>query len=321
VSQLSPENYPRVNASNTNEILQKLKEFVGKKFLVKCIGLNEETRSVVLSERDAYSDQRKKTLSKIEIGDKVKVRIVGVVNFGFFVAFDGLEGLIHISEITWDHVKNPLFYGKVGDEVYAKVTNIENEKISLSMKQLTPDPWVSVLEEFALNQVIEGNIRRVTSNGAYIELKENLSGLIPASEAPAEEDLFKFFKVGKQTKARIANISEEERKIILSLDLDAISEPPAPKEEEEEIKDDSPAEKIEEDRKDKKKTEKEVNEEEKDEDKKEEAKEIEEKEEKKAKASSTKKDTKKKEETKKESKSPSKKEDEKKKDEEDAKKS
>jgi ribosomal protein S1 len=179
-------------------------------------------------------------MKKLEVGQKVKGKISGLVKFGIFVAFDGLEGLVHISEIAWGHVKDPADYGKLGDEVEILVIGKEDDKISLSMKRLVPDPWIEASKKYKVGTKVECEISRITPFGAFVKLDDEINGLIHISEVSAEEevkDINKVLKVGDKVEAKIISIDADEHRVGLSIKaLTAGAEPKAkaPKEEKEE---------------------------------------------------------------------------------------
>ncbi len=219
VSQLAPMHYPRVNGADTSLILNRLQALIGLKFNVKIINLDKENGKLILSEKAAMEEQRKKSLKDLRPGTKVHGRISGIVKFGIFVAFDGLEGLVHISEIAWEHVKDPADYGKLGQEVDIMVIGIDGEKISLSMKRLQEDPWIVATKDFKLGDVVEGEINRLTPFGAFLKLGEDLNGLIHLSEISAgnTHDPSAILKVGAKMKAKIIAIDPSEHRIGLSI--------------------------------------------------------------------------------------------------------
>jgi len=229
VSQLAPLHYPRVNGADVNMILQRLQALVGTKFLVKIINIDKENGKLILSEKAAMEEQRKVALTSLKVGQKVKGRISGIVKFGIFVAFDGLEGLVHISEIAWGHVKDPADYGKLGDEVEVLVIGIEGEKISLSMKRLVEDPWLEAAKEFKIGDVIEGEINRLTPFGAFLKLGDDINGLIHLTEITAEtiKDPSEALKIGDKVKAKVITIEPTEHRIGLS--IKALTEEPKKK--------------------------------------------------------------------------------------------
>lgn len=233
VSQLAPMHYPRVNGADTAQILKRLQDLTSKTFDVKVINVDHENGKLILSEKAAMRKQRDESLKKLKVGQKIKGKISGVVKFGIFVAFEGLEGLIHISEIAWGHVKDPSEYGKIGDEVEVLVIGIEGEKISLSMKRLTPDPWLEAAKKFKVGSVVEGEINKITQFGAFIALNEEINGLIHLSEITDEpiEDASKVLSVGEKVKAKIITVDPEEHRIGLS--IKALTEKKEEKSEEE----------------------------------------------------------------------------------------
>lgn len=226
VSQLAPMHYPRVNGADTAQILKRLQDLTGKTFDVKVINVDHENGKLILSEKAAMRKQREETLKKLKVGQKVKGKISGVVKFGIFVAFEGLEGLVHISEIAWGHVKDPNEYGKIGDEVEVLVIGIEGEKISLSMKKLTPDPWLEAAKKFKAGSVVEGEINKITQFGAFMALSDEINGLIHLSEITDKqiEDASEVLSVGDKVKAKIITVDPEEHRIGLS--IKALNEKP-----------------------------------------------------------------------------------------------
>lgn len=219
VSQLAPMHYPRVNGADTNQILQRLQELVGLRFRAKIINLDKENGKLILSEKAAMEEQRQMALEGLKVGDTVTGKISGVVKFGIFVAFNGLEGLVHISEIAWGHVKNPSDYGRLGDEIKVMVIGMEGDKISLSMKRLTEDPWLEATKKYQIGTIIDGEINRVTPFGAFIKLSEDINGLIHISEISSEEvsDPTQVLHVGDKVKAKVIAIEPDEHRVGLSI--------------------------------------------------------------------------------------------------------
>lgn len=220
VSQLAPLHYPRVNGADSAKILSRLQKLVGKQLDVRIINIDEESRKLILSEKEAQNEVRATALKTIQVGDVVEGKISGVVNFGIFVTFNGLEGLVHISEIAWGHVDDPSNFGKLNDPVKVKVIGIEGEKISLSMKQLTVDPWLEIAKNFKEGQKVSGVINRVTEYGAFVTLADDINGLVHVSEMsdPEVKDNPKYnFNVGAEITASIVNIDVENHRIGLSV--------------------------------------------------------------------------------------------------------
>lgn len=219
VSQLAPLHYPRVDGANPSEILLRLQKLINEKLNVKIISIDQEEGKLILSEKAAMDDEREASLKSLKVGDIVSGHISGIVKFGIFVAFNGLEGLVHISEIEWGHVKDPSTYGKIGNPVTVKIIGIENDKISLSMKQLMPDPWQEAAKKLTIGKKVVGTVDRITQFGIFLKLENDISGLIHLSELADEpvKDPHKFVKVGQELEAKIISIDIDERRIGLSL--------------------------------------------------------------------------------------------------------
>ncbi|MDA1060275.1 MAG: S1 RNA-binding domain-containing protein [bacterium] len=219
VSQLAPLHYPRVNGADSAQILTRLQKLIGLPLLVKIINLDRESGKLILSERAAESEKRKGSLEKLDVGQKLLGKISGIVNFGIFVTFNGLEGLVHISEIAWGHVKDPNDYGKLGDEVEVLVIGKEKDKISLSMKRLVPDPWVDATKKYKVGTVVNGEVNRITPFGAFVKLDEEINGLIHISEIAPEGDgdPAETLNVGDKIKAKIIAIDPDDHRVGLSI--------------------------------------------------------------------------------------------------------
>jgi small subunit ribosomal protein S1 len=219
VSQLAPLHYPRVDGADSNQILTRLQKLAGVPLRVKVINLDRDGGKLIFSEKAAEEEKRGEALDKLEVGEKAKGRISGIVKFGIFVTFDGLEGLVHISEIAWGHVKDPHDYGRLGDDVDVLIIGKEGDKISLSMKRLVPDPWIEASKRYAVGTVIEGDVNRITPFGAFVKLDEEINGLIHVSEISEEEvtDASTILKVGEHIKAKIISIDPEEHRVALSI--------------------------------------------------------------------------------------------------------
>jgi len=219
VSQLAPSNYPRVNNADTSEILNRLQKFVGHKFTVKIITLDEDAGKIVVSEREAMAEERSKILETLKIGDTKDGHVSGIVKFGLFVAFDGLEGLVHISEIAWGHVKNPAEFAQVGDRVKVKVIGIDGEKLSLSIKQLIKDPWEEIAERYPVGKKVEGTVVRFADYGAFLNLEKDITGLVHITELDHHKvtDPAQVLKIGQKVEAQVINIDIDERRIGLSI--------------------------------------------------------------------------------------------------------
>ncbi|MBN1258962.1 S1 RNA-binding domain-containing protein [Candidatus Peregrinibacteria bacterium] len=219
VSQLAPVHYPRVEDADAGQILSRLQKLVGIKLIVKVINLDRSTGKMILSEKAAIERNAKDSLGKLNIGETVEGTVSGVVKFGIFVTFDGLEGLVHISEIAWGHVSNPHQYARVGDKVKVMIIGIEGEKLSLSIKRLTPDPWAVMEEKYPIGTKVKGTINRFSPFGAFVQLKDDINGLIHLSEISNEkvEKPEDFLSVGQEVEAQVINIDRDEHRIGLSI--------------------------------------------------------------------------------------------------------
>ncbi|MBU2595624.1 S1 RNA-binding domain-containing protein [Patescibacteria group bacterium] len=219
VSQLSPKHYPRVEGGDKEKILSKLKEFIGEELGVKIININQGNKDIIFSERAAKLETDKEKLSSIKVADKVSGEISGVVDFGLFIHFDDLEGLIHISEVSWDRVEDIHRDFHVGDKVKAKVIEISEGRISLSIKQTQKDPWLKKIKKYKIGEKIQGRIKRLTPFGAFVELGNGLEGLIHISEISNERisDPADILKLADEIKAEIISLEPEEHKIGLSI--------------------------------------------------------------------------------------------------------
>lgn len=226
VSQLAPMHYPRVDGANSTQILSRLQKLVGTELKVKIINVDQPGGKLILSEKAAFEEQRQQTLKSLQIGSTVEGVISGIVKFGIFVAFDGLEGLVHISEIEWGHVKDPVTYGKISDTVKVQVIGIEGDKISLSMKRLTPDPWQKASKKYEVGSVVKGTVDRITQFGVFVKLEDEISGLVHLSEMSGEavKEPQKLVKIGQIIEAKIIALDPEDHRIGLS--IKALQEPP-----------------------------------------------------------------------------------------------
>jgi ribosomal protein S1 len=186
---------------------------------VKIITMDEEAGKIVVSEREAMAEERAKALEHLKIGETKEGTVSGIVKFGLFVAFDGLEGLVHISEIAWGHVKNPAEFAQIGDKVNVKIIGVDGEKLSLSIKQLTKDPWEEIAERYPVGKRVAGNVVRFADYGAFIKLEKDINGLVHLSELAHHKvtDPAEVLTIGQKVEAQVINIDVDERRIGLSI--------------------------------------------------------------------------------------------------------
>ncbi len=219
VSQLSAEHYPRVGSSDKDEILQRLNSLVGGTIKVRILDANKRENKLILSEKEAIKDGLAERFAELKVGDVVKGVVTGVVDFGVFVNVDGIEGLIHISEISWERVSNPSDYVKVGDIIEAKIIAIDKERLSLSMKQLVEDPWISEVSALKKGAKVEGTVTRITPFGAFVQISPAVEALVHVSELGEGSDVDpeKVFTLNERKSFKVLDIDKDNRKISLSV--------------------------------------------------------------------------------------------------------
>jgi len=219
VSQLAPENYPRVNGGDKGKILEKLKSYVAQEFEVKVITLDEKNDKIIFSEKEAWNEKQKDVISKYKIGTTVEGKITAITDFGVFVSFgENLEGLIHISELAWQRIDDPNDLFKVGETIKAEVISLENSKIFLSAKKLQKDPWADVENRYKIGQVVEGTILKVNPFGLFVKLDEDIHGLAHVSQldlAPKQRVNEKF-KPNEKKKFEIVSIESKDHRLGLA---------------------------------------------------------------------------------------------------------
>jgi small subunit ribosomal protein S1 len=219
VSQLAAGHYPRVSGADKDEILQKLNQLAGKPIRVRILDVSRKDNKLIFSEKEAVKDDMQARFSELKVGDVVEGVITGVIDFGAFVNVDGIEGLIHISEISWERVEDPRKYVKTGDTVKAKIISIDKDRLSLSLKQTTEDPWLGEVKAFSKGDVVEGKVTRITPFGAFVQLSPSVEALVHVSEMSDEEgiDPEKIFQLNETKKFKVLDIDTDGRKIALSL--------------------------------------------------------------------------------------------------------
>ena len=219
VSQLTPEHYPRVSSADKDEILHRLNGLTGKELKVKIIDVGRRDNKLIFSEKSAYEESRSETVSQYKLGDVIEGRVTGVVDFGIFMNFDGIEGLVHISEISWDRVEYPGQFVSVGDTVKAKIIAIDGDKISLSFKRLSEDPWIEAAKKFKVGSLVKGSVTRLTPFGAFVRVDTNIEALVHISELSQRhvDDPGEILSVGEEKEFKITSIDPEAHKLALSL--------------------------------------------------------------------------------------------------------
>jgi small subunit ribosomal protein S1 len=205
--------------------VQDLDEFTGKELRCKVIELNRSRNNVVLSRRAVLEDERKEMrqaiLDRLNPGDVVDGTISNIVDFGAFVDLDGMDGLIHISELSWSHVNHPSEVLEIGQNVKVKVLDIDRERqrISLGLKQTQSDPWQQVLEHYHEDDVVEGRVTKVVTFGAFVEILPGVEGLVHISELAQHhvENPREVVSQGDPVNVLILEIDGDRRRLSLSL--------------------------------------------------------------------------------------------------------
>ncbi len=205
--------------------VQDLDEYMGQELRCKVIELNRSRNNVVLSRRAVLEDERKEMrqaiLDKLNPGDVVEGTISNIVDFGAFVDLDGMDGLIHISELSWSHVNHPSEVLEIGQKVDVKVLDIDRERqrISLGLKQTQTDPWQQVLESYNEGDVVSGKVTKVVTFGAFVEILPGVEGLVHISELAQHhvENPREVVSQGDTVNVRILEVDAERRRLSLSL--------------------------------------------------------------------------------------------------------
>ena len=205
--------------------VQDLDEYLGQELRCKVIELNRSRNNVVLSRRAVLEDERKDMrqaiLDRLNPGDVVEGTISNIVDFGAFVDLEGMDGLIHISELSWSHVNHPSEVLEIGQKVEVKVLDIDRDRqrISLGLKQTQTDPWQQVLESYQEGDVVEGKVTKVVTFGAFVEILPGVEGLVHISELAQHhvENPREVVSQGDTVKVRILEVDAERRRLSLSL--------------------------------------------------------------------------------------------------------
>lgn len=219
-SQLAGDHYPQSESGDRQKIVEELEKLVGEDLRVKIISLNPRTNKLILSEREVEVENIKDLLEAYKEGQEVSGIISGLADFGAFVKFADqpqIEGLIHISELSHNVIDNPKEVVTVGDLVKAKILEIKDGRVSLSLKALQPDPWDDVANNFAEGQSVKGVVYKLNPYGAFVKLPHSLMGLIHVSEFGSVEELKNKLTPEKEYEFVIDSLKPEEKRIVLKL--------------------------------------------------------------------------------------------------------
>jgi small subunit ribosomal protein S1 len=216
-SQLKSEHYPRVDDGDKDKILKELKKLVGTKLSVIMIGAIPKEGKMIFSEKENNPEERKEIVGKYEVGDEVDTTVAGIVDFGVFLKIEeGLEGLVHISEIDWGLVDDPRTMFKVGDKVRAKIIEIKDGKISLSVKALKENPWKEYEGKIKKGDIIKGVVIKYNKHGALVSIKEGVAGLVHNSTLGTEAKLREKLELGKTYDFQVTLFDPKDHRMTLT---------------------------------------------------------------------------------------------------------
>ena len=227
VSQLSSANYPKVEGGDSQKILKSLQKFIGQELEVKVFDFDKKEEKLILSEKAKQNKKIKEILDSYKIGDIIEGEVTGVVDFGAFVKFSSpenqkeeiteLEGLIHISELDWQLIEDPSEIIKNGQKVKAKIIDISNGKVSLSLKALKEDPWKDIEDKYKKGDVIKGEVTKFNPFGAFIKITDEIQGLCHVSEFSSHNKMEEMLEIGKKYDFQIVTIEPLEHRMSLKL--------------------------------------------------------------------------------------------------------
>lgn len=216
-SQLSNEHYPRVEDGNKEQILAELQKLVGQKLHVSIIAADPQEGKLIFSEKEMAHAEKGQIVEKYSVGDEVSGEVTGVVDFGVFVKLEeGLEGLVHISEIDWGLVEDPRQLYSEGDTVTVRIIEIKEGKVSLSIKALKENPWVSAAERYQTGDTVNAVVIKHNKHGALASIEEGVAGLVHVSEFASTEELQQTLELGKTYPFVITYFDPQQQRMTLS---------------------------------------------------------------------------------------------------------
>ncbi len=216
-SQLKTEHYPRIIDGDKDKILDELKKLVGKKIEVMIITALPKEGKLIFSEKNIEKKTKQKIVDQYSVGDTCGGEITGIVDFGIFVKIeDGLEGLVHISEVDWTLVENPRALYKIGEKIKVKVIDVKDGKISLSIKALKENPWMEAEKKYKKGDIVKGVVIKFNKHGALASVEEGISGLIHISEFGSEIKMKEKLELGKSYNFKILLFEVRNQKMGLS---------------------------------------------------------------------------------------------------------
>src|SRR3989344_4924597 len=209
--------YPRVEDGDKNRILEELKKLMGTKITGSIISALPKEGKLIFSEKDPNQKEKKEIIERYKVGEEIDGTITGIVDFGVFVKVeDGLEGLVHISEIDWALVEDPRKLFKVGDKVKVKIIEIKDGKVSLSIKALKENPWKNAEKKFKKGEIVKGVVIKFNQYGALVAIEEGVAGLVHVSEFGSAEKLRAALELGKTYTFQIIVFEPKDQKMTLA---------------------------------------------------------------------------------------------------------
>jgi len=201
----------------SDKILKELKKIVGQKISVIIISVDPKEGKLIFSEKDSNPKEAEKIIGKYNVGDELECVVTGVVDFGIFLKIEeGLEGLVHISEIDWGLVEDPRSMHKVGDKIKAKIIEIKDGKISLSIKALKENPWKEFEGKLKKGDIIKGVVIKYNKHGALVSIKEGVAGLVHNSTLGSEAKLREKLELGKTYNFQITLFEPKNQRMMLA---------------------------------------------------------------------------------------------------------
>jgi len=217
-SQLSKEHYPRVPEGDKDKIFSELLKLVGTTLPVRIITADPKEGKLIFTERAGEEEQEKANLiDKYQVGDEITGEVTGAVDFGVFVKLEqGLEGLVHISELDWGLVEDPRHFLPVGEQVRVKVIEIKDGKVSLSIKALKENPWKVAADKYKKGQEVSGVIIKYNKHGALASIEEGVAGLVHISEFASPAELRDALELGKSYPFTISLFEPKDQRMTLT---------------------------------------------------------------------------------------------------------
>ena len=205
--------------------VKDLDAYLGTEIEARVIEMDRNRNNVVLSRRvlleEGRKNERVEILSKLSKGMRLKGNVSSIVDFGAFVDLGGIDGLVHISELAWNHLHQPSEVVKVGDEVEVEVLDVDlqRERISLGLKQTTPDPWIQLVENYPVGTIVDGKVTKIVPFGAFVELGDSIEGLVHISEMAGRhiDTPAQVVHAGDDVKVKVMEINPDRRRISLSM--------------------------------------------------------------------------------------------------------